>query len=512
MFRGVPLRGPGVVSGVVRQGGSVFPRSSRSISSFNNSQLFKSSARLEKQHGLLAGRPSFKSSPSVRAWSAARFNSTSAATTTTTVASVAENGSESTVEKAADVLSEVDLTAIPERIGYLKEIGLDYGWGPSSIVQYIIEHIHIYSDLPWWASIIGCGVLFRLAMVKPTFIAADNGAKLSNLKPIMEPIRAKMFHEMRSKNQQVAMKLKAELAQITEQNGIKNYRSFLPMIQIPFSIGCYRVVYGMTSLPVPGLAMESLGWLKDLTVADPYFLLPVMTTLFMYLTIRKGGESGMSNMKDTSFGKFFMYGLPTLSFAFMANFPAALQLYFLAMGTTALIQSYLLANDSFRKFANITIPQRFPSATTTESPAIESANNSIRLLADRIEAEKAKLAKASPPGKPDPTISLIDRAVNSSKGFVSELKRETTEKMQEFSGKGPQTNADGTPAAPPRLNEKDMKLASDYERRRREEEEWKREERNHARREAHMKALQMEREKAAQSWKAAAAKSKNKQR
>ena len=72
--------------------------------------------------------------------------------------------------------------------------------------------------------------------------------------------------------------------------------------------------------------------------------------------------------------------------------------------------------------------------------------------------------------------------------------------MKELKGDAPETNADGSPAEKPRLSEKDLKLAADYERRRKEEDEWKREERNHARRDAHMQVLEAQRRKARASW------------
>jgi YidC/Oxa1 family membrane protein insertase len=98
-------------------------------------------------------------------------------------------------------------------------------------------------------------------------------------------------------------------------------------------------------------------------------------------------------------------------------------------------------------------------------------------------------------------ISFIDRALNNLKEAKENIKRETTEKLDAVRGQAPVKNADGTIAEPPRLGEKDLKLAADYERRRKEEEDWKREERNHARREAHLKALELEREKARSAFK-----------
>ncbi|KAF7166754.1 hypothetical protein CNMCM5623_000261 [Aspergillus felis] len=430
----------------------------------------------------------------------ARFNSTSSATDTIASERLSDAPTDMGVPDLSD-LSAADLSSIPEHIGYLKDLGLDYGWGPSSIIQFLIEHIHMWGGLPWWASIVGTGLLLRLALLYPTLGAVDTSTKMLNVKPITEPLRQQMILRGKDGNQMEMMKLRAEIQKIHQEQGITAWKSFIPMLQIPFGFGCYRVVKGMAALPVPGLTMESVAWLKDLTVADPYFILPAASSLFMYLSLRKGGENGANQLQGTTLGKLFMFGLPALSFLFMSFFPGALQLYFVTTGLFGLGQAYLLGSDSFRKSVNIALPVRQPK--NGQSPGHDDAqqSKSIRMLRERLEAERAKLIQEQHKSPDSVEISFIDRALNNLKEAKDNIKRETAEKLDAVRGQGPVKNADGTVAEPPRLGEKDLKLAADYERRRKEEEDWKREERNHARREAHLKALELEREKARAAFK-----------
>lgn len=206
-------------------------------------------------------------------------------------------------------------------------------------------------------------------------------------------------------------------------------------------------------------------------------------------------------MMNTSFGKAFMFGLPAISFAFMSFFPSALQLYFVSTGLFALGQSYLMHSESFRKFAGIAILNKNTPSNPLAGPDGSQQSRGLRMLQEAIEAERAKLIeqhKDKPSEMPD--ISFIDRMLNSLKENKNNIQREATEKINEIRGTAPTKNADGSVAEPPRLSEKDRKLADDYERRRKEEEEWKREERNHAKREAYMKALERQREKARASF------------
>lgn len=186
----------------------------------------------------------------------------------------------------ASDLADFDITTVPEKLGYLKELGLDFGWGPTSIVQYVVEHIHIWGDLPWWASIVGVGLLIRLALIKPMIAASDNASRLHNLKPTSEPLRQEMTRALQEGNQIEVHRKRAQLNQLNEQAGIKVSRSFWPMIQVPFGYGVFRLVRAMTALPVPAMMNESVLWLNDLSIADPTYILPILTSTFMYLAFK----------------------------------------------------------------------------------------------------------------------------------------------------------------------------------------------------------------------------------
>jgi YidC/Oxa1 family membrane protein insertase len=184
----------------------------------------------------------------------------------------------------------VDLSQIPEKIGYLKSLGLDYGWGPSAMMETLLESIHIYTGLPWWASTMVAALAIRLALFKTTLIASDTSVKLNQVKPLVNPIRARMLQCVREGDNFAAMKAKQELTVIHEIHGLKPWKGFLPLLHLPLGFGCFRVLTGISSLPVPGLYSESLLWITDLTTIDPFFILPLSTGVFMHLTLKVGSD------------------------------------------------------------------------------------------------------------------------------------------------------------------------------------------------------------------------------
>ena len=213
------------------------------------------------------------------------------------MASTADSAPSSILEATPDVssLSVDDVTSqgiedianIPERIGYLKEIGLDYGWGPTSTVQWLLEHVHIYSGLPWSLSIIATTLLVRVGVFYFYIRQADTAARTAALSPIVKPLNEKMLEHMRAGNQQAAMTYRKQISAVYKDADIHPFKAALgPVMQAMLGFGAFRLIRGMADLPVPGLQNEGLLWIADLTKSDPYLILPVAVAGMMHLVVR----------------------------------------------------------------------------------------------------------------------------------------------------------------------------------------------------------------------------------
>jgi YidC/Oxa1 family membrane protein insertase len=177
-----------------------------------------------------------------------------------------------------------DISTIPEKMGYLKEIGLDFGWGPSSLIETFLEAFHIYGGLPWWGSAVATAVLIRVAMVPIMYKGNQMTIRMKEAKDVTEPLRQRMLEAFRTDPSQ-AMVLKGELDAVKRTYGIQAKWMFLPLLQIPLGIGGFRVMRAMADLPVPSLESESVLWLYDVTMADPYYVLPVALAVVTWRTI-----------------------------------------------------------------------------------------------------------------------------------------------------------------------------------------------------------------------------------
>ena len=94
---------------------------------------------------------------------------------------------------------------IEPHIGYLQELGLNFGYGPSSMMQWAVEHLHVYSGMPWFGTLMAAAILVRLSLLKLYMNAAHESGRLAALKPALEPFQQGMQDARRAGDQQAMM-------------------------------------------------------------------------------------------------------------------------------------------------------------------------------------------------------------------------------------------------------------------------------------------------------------------
>lgn len=204
-----------------------------------------------------------------------------------------------TVSTSGDVLASIDSTEIANGIpavieggtgyyGFLKDYGLDFGWGPSSVMQFVFEHIHIGLGCPsFWVSICLTGFTVRALMVPVMRQAADNNARMQAVRSVAQPLQEAQKAAALSGDRMAMQKIRGEMKQVYAAAGVKIWKSILPpLVQIPLGFACWRVFRNMADIPVPGMEHAGLWWFSNLTFPDPLYILPISTAVLQYVSAK----------------------------------------------------------------------------------------------------------------------------------------------------------------------------------------------------------------------------------
>lgn len=105
--------------------------------------------------------------------------------------------------------------------------------------------------------------------------------------PLIKELGKKVSDAQASGNTAQIMVAQQDMKAFFAKAEIKYRYLFMPMlIQGPLGYGMFKFTRGMAALPLPELQTTSFLWLTDLTVADPYYLLPMITSTTIYFTLK----------------------------------------------------------------------------------------------------------------------------------------------------------------------------------------------------------------------------------
>ncbi|PFH61182.1 hypothetical protein XA68_18065 [Ophiocordyceps unilateralis] len=258
----------------------------------------------------------------------------------------------------ADALTADDILRIPEQSGYLRALGLDYGWGPTSVMQWSLESVHVYTGLGWAASIVATALLLRVILLYPQYRAMHFSAAFQRMRGDPRAVKAINLGKTAARDKDLGMQWesRALYKMLKKEYGVSSLGFLWSFMQIPFSYGMFRLINGMASIPVP--SMESAGWLwfTDLAHRDPYFILPTTATTLMITSVlinSRNNPAGTNKLLKPLVYIIAFVGLFVTSFL-----SSAVNLMATTFGAATLATTYLFNNAAVRR--NLGLPALGP--------------------------------------------------------------------------------------------------------------------------------------------------------
>ncbi|KAK7079365.1 Mitochondrial inner membrane protein oxa1l, partial [Halocaridina rubra] len=167
----------------------------------------------------------------------------------------------------------------------LQSVGLG-GWSPVGIIQNSLEYLHVTFDLPWWGAIGVATVCIRMLIFPMVLLSQKNAAKMNNNLPQLQTLQMKLTEARQSGNHLEAARLAQEMMIFMKEKEISPVKNMIvPLAQAPIFISMFMGLRGMANLPLESFKEGGLFWFVDLTLSDPYYLLPVITAVTMLATI-----------------------------------------------------------------------------------------------------------------------------------------------------------------------------------------------------------------------------------
>jgi len=222
-----------------------------------------------------------------------------------------------------------DLAALnPELIDVI-----DYGWFTfiAKPMFLLLQFIQGYVG-NWGWTIVILTILIKLVLYPLSYKGMVSMQKLKDLAPKMKEIQVKYKDDKQKQSM--------HMMELYKKHGANPMGGCLPLIlQIPVFFAIYRVLLNAIELK----GADWIFWVHDLAEMDPYFVLPILMGVTMFLQ----QKITPNTMQDEMQKKIFQF-LPVVFTFFFLWFPAGLTLYWFINNLFTIGQQYYI-NSVFEK-------------------------------------------------------------------------------------------------------------------------------------------------------------------
>ncbi len=262
---------------------------------------------------------------------------------------VATNARATVVERVTEDGFGFELYAGPQEWKRMLKVGREfdsvnpYGWKfmqgfvqPfARIVMRILLWMHNVLQMSYGWVLVIFGIVVRLLLWPLNQKAMKSSLRMQHIQPKMQEVQKK-YAGNREKQQ-------AEMMKIYKEEGVSPFSALtgcLPMVlPMPVLIALFFVFQNTIEFRgVPFL------WLTDISIKDPYYILPVLMGASMYVL----SWIGLRNAPPNPQAKMMSYIFPFMMTFFLMNLAAGLNLYYAVQNVAALPQQWMIARERQR--------------------------------------------------------------------------------------------------------------------------------------------------------------------
>lgn len=215
------------------------------------------------------------------------------------------------------------------------EDSMNFGWKLLRPISKLILKLlkFIYSLIPnYGIAIIILSVILKFVFYPLTHKSFTAAQKMQQVQPMLKEVQAKYKGN--------PQKLQKETMKLYKEHGVSPLGGCLPLlIQFPFLFALYPVLQSTIELRHAGF----IFWLKDLSIPDPYYILPILMGITMFFQQKLMSQQPTPNMDEKQLAqlktqKFMMYGMPVFFVFIFKSLPAGLVLYWFTYNILSVIE------------------------------------------------------------------------------------------------------------------------------------------------------------------------------
>lgn len=216
-------------------------------------------------------------------------------------------------------------------------------WWDAWVVYYLSQFVlwiaKVCGGSYGWAIIIFT-VIIRVILLPLNAVQINSTRKMQEIQPELKALQEKYS----SKDLETRNKLNEETQKLYKEAGVNPYAGCLPMvIQLPVMWALYQAIWR-----TPEMQNGKFLWM-DLGKPDPYYILPILATVFTFLSSYIATLS-VPKSSQTTMTKMMSYVMAIMVGIWAIDFQSAISLYWVISNLFQVGQTLVLQNPfKYRK-------------------------------------------------------------------------------------------------------------------------------------------------------------------
>jgi len=203
----------------------------------------------------------------------------------------------------------------------------------SSLVENVLLWMHERLHLPYGWVLIIFGIVVRLVLWPLNQRAMESSMRMQAAAPLIKATQ--------DRHKDDPERLQREMLKVYKEHQVNPFGGCLPML-LPMPVLFALFFVFANTIEFRGVPFL---WLPDLSRADPYYIIPVMMGLSMFV-LSKVGQMGVPPNPQA---KTMLYFMPVMMTALFFRFAAGLNLYYAVSNIFSIPQQYLIAQRRLRQ-------------------------------------------------------------------------------------------------------------------------------------------------------------------
>jgi YidC/Oxa1 family membrane protein insertase len=256
------------------------------------------------------------------------------------------------------------------------------GWEPSiyNVADNAILTINAmqqFTGLPYGLSIMATTILLRIGLFPIMVYAQRTASRMAHVQPELTVLKDR-YERISAPSRKDQMQFSSNMKGLFRKYKVNPFNAILaPAIQIPLFIGMFFGLKKVATYFPEELKNGGMLWFVDLSVPDPHYILPLLSSATFLVLVELGKDqmirAGGSSVALLNVLRFMCL----MSIPLVANFEAAMLMYWISNNLLTCCQTALLKAPTVRKYLGIWDPPKPPPGTDPNKDSLTASMNDL---------------------------------------------------------------------------------------------------------------------------------------